>query len=227
LRESKRTLLSSPWGHFYYRPKKAVGSPTFLWRDLEPADWLFHKVNENLWMTLQSWLVSRELSQMAGPWDTRLCTDDDGEYFCRVILACERIKFVPEAFSYVSTVNAGSLSKNIHLSKNKLDSQFESMCLHIQYLRSMEDSQRTRAACLKYLQRWLIYFYPEHADIVARANRLANELGGQLQTPELGWKWDWIRRLFGWAVAKRISFAMRRTSVFPSKSWDYVLSKLE
>ncbi|MEO7863191.1 MAG: glycosyltransferase family A protein, partial [Nitrospirales bacterium] len=42
LRESKKTLLSSPWGYFYYRPKKAKGLPTVLWQDLEPADWLFH-----------------------------------------------------------------------------------------------------------------------------------------------------------------------------------------
>lgn len=227
LRESKRTLLSSSWGSFFYRPKKAMGLPTVLWQDLEPVDWLFHKLNENLWMTSQSWLVSRELSQMAGLWDTRLCADDDGEYFCRVVLACERIKFVSEAFSYVSKVNVGSLSKNIHLSKIKLDSQFASMCLHIQYLRSMEDSQRTRVACLKFLQRWLIYFYPEHVEIVARANSLAHELGGQLQTPALSWKWDWLRRLFGWRVAKRVSFSMRRTAGYPSKFWDYVLSKLE
>lgn len=227
LREGKKTLLSSPWGYFYYRPKKSVVLPTSLWRDLEPADWLFHKLNENLWMTSQSWLVSRELSQMAGPWDTRLSADDDGEYFCRVLLACEHVKFVPDAFSYVNKLNVGSLSKNIHQSKQKLQSQFESMRLHIHYLRSLEDSQRTKAACIKYLQRWLIYFYPEHVDIVAPVNKLAQELGGQLRIPKLSWKWDWLRCLFGWSVAKRVSFKLQRTSVIPSMSWDYVLSKLE
>jgi len=227
LNQSKRTLLSSSWGYFFYRPTKSWFPRTSLWQDLKPVDWLFNKLDENIWMTSQSWLVSRELAELAGPWDTRLCADDDGEYFCRVILSCEGIKFVPEAMSYVSAINTGSLSKNIHSSRRKLDSQFESICLHVKYLRSLEDSERTRAACLKYLQRWLIYFYPECPDIVARANNLARDLGGELQMPELNTKWDWLRRVFGWKAAKTISFAMQGTCVLPSKSWDYVLSKLE
>jgi glycosyltransferase involved in cell wall biosynthesis len=225
--ESKRILLSSSWGYFFYCPRKARFVRTSLWQDLEPVDWLLNKLNENIWMTCQSWLVSRELSQMAGPWDTRLCADDDGEYFSRVILSSELIKFVPDAISYVSTANADSLSKNFHMSERKVRSQFESICLQIKYLRSIEDSERTRAACLKELQRWLIYFYPEFPDIVACANSLAGKLGGQLRIPELSWKWDWLRRLFGWEVAKRISLAMQGTSVLPSKTLDYILSKLE
>lgn len=227
INESRRILLSSAWGCFFYRPKKARFVRTSLWQDLEPLDWLLKKLNEGVWMACQSWLVSRELSQMAGPWDTRLSADDDGEYFARVILSAERIKFVPDAISYVSTVNAGSLSKNTHSSERKVRSQFQSTCLQIQYLRSIEDSERTRAACLNELQRWLIYFYPEFPDIVARANSLAGELGGQLTTPELSWKWNWLRRLFGWEVAKRISLAVQGTSVLPSKSLDYVFSRLE
>lgn len=227
INESRRILLSSAWGCFFYRPKKARFVRTSLWQDLEPLDWLLNKLNEGVWMACQSWLVSRELSQMAGPWDTRLSADDDGEYFARAILSAELIKFVPDAISYVSTVNAGSLSKNTHSSERKVRSQFQSTCLQIQYLRSLEDSERTRAACLKELQRWLIYFYPEFPDIVARANSLAGELGGQLTTPELSWKWNWLRRLFGWEVAKRISLAMQGTSVLPSKSLDYVFSRLE
>jgi len=35
-------------------------------------------------MQTDNWLVSRELSEMAGPWDARLWRDNDGEYFARV-----------------------------------------------------------------------------------------------------------------------------------------------
>src|SRR5437867_2936633 len=57
--ESRRTLLSSSWGTFFYRPSKAAFLPTSLWQDLKPLDWLLIKMNENAWMTSQSWLVSR------------------------------------------------------------------------------------------------------------------------------------------------------------------------
>ena len=36
----KRTLLSSAWGHFFYRHSKAQFKPTPLWCDLSPVEWL-------------------------------------------------------------------------------------------------------------------------------------------------------------------------------------------
>ena len=46
-------------------------------------------------MQTATWLVSRELTEVAGPWDARLLSDDDGEYFCRVLLASNGVHFVP------------------------------------------------------------------------------------------------------------------------------------
>ena len=64
----------------------------------------------NLYMQTASWLVSRELAEAAGPWDTRLLGDDDGEYFCRVLLASDGVRFVPEAKVYYRTSGTSSLS---------------------------------------------------------------------------------------------------------------------
>lgn len=225
--ESKTTLLSSAWGCFFYRPGKAKFVRTSLWKDLGPCEWLFNKLSEGLWMACQSWLVSRELSELAGPWDVRLSADDDGEYFSRVMLSSERIKFVPEAHSYVSTVNANSLSKNTHSSERKAWSQLESIRLQMQYLRSLEDSGRTREACLKEIQRSMISFYPEFPDVVSQANSLAAQLSGQLRIPELGWKWNWLQHLLGFNIAKQISLRLQGASVWPSKWLDHLCSRLE
>src|SRR5271166_4732111 len=94
---SNRMLFSSGWGYFAYRTDRAEFSPTSLWCDLSPAEWLLRKMRENLHMQTATWLVSRELTEAAGPWDVRLFVDDDGEYFCRVILASDGIRFVPQA----------------------------------------------------------------------------------------------------------------------------------
>ena len=51
-------------------------------------------------MPVHAWLVTRELTEAAGPWDTTMFVDDDGEYFCRVLLASEGVRFVPEAKVY-------------------------------------------------------------------------------------------------------------------------------
>src|SRR5437870_7618103 len=95
--QSKRTLFSSSWGYFFYRLKRAEFTPTPLWCDLYPVEWLIRKMGQNLHMQTATWLVSRELTEVAGPWNTQLLGDDDGEYFCRVLLASDGVRFVREA----------------------------------------------------------------------------------------------------------------------------------
>jgi glycosyltransferase involved in cell wall biosynthesis len=223
---SKRTLISSAWAHFLYRPARANFIPTSLWKDLTPAEWLIHKMGENLHMQTATWLVSRELSDAAGPWNTELAVDDDGEYFCRVLLASDGVHFVPAAKVYYRMSVASSLSY-IGQSDRKLEGQWKSIQLHIGYLRSLEDSARVRNACLRYLQNWLITFYPERLDIVERAQSVAMSLGGQLEIPRLPWKYSWIKKLFGWGPAKRarLLFPNMRWSV--TKYWDKTLFRIQ
>src|ERR1017187_4250268 len=84
---SNRTLFSGAWGRFIYRSSRARFVPTLLWCDLSPLEWLMRKLERDLFMQPATWLVSRALTEAAGPWDTRLSLDDDGEYFCRVVRA--------------------------------------------------------------------------------------------------------------------------------------------
>jgi len=145
-----RTLFSSAWGRFYYRIDKASFASTSLWCDLSPVEWLIRKLGQNLHMPPATWLVPRELTDAAGLWDTRLSLDDDGEYFCRLILASDVIRFVPDAKVFYRASGPGSLS-SIDESEKKLISQFLSMQLHVGYVRSLEDSERvlSRAGCFR------------------------------------------------------------------------------
>ncbi len=223
---SDRMLLSSGWGYFMYRPHRATFTPTALWCDLPPVEWLIRKLGQNLHMQTATWLVSRKLTDTAGPWDTRLLGDDDGEYFCRVLLASDGIRFVPEGRVFYRMSGSGRLSY-IGRSSRKMEAQFVSMRLHIAYLRSLEDSERVRAACVTYLQNWLLHFYPDRLDIVKEVEQLATELGGRLETPRLSWKYDWIRRLFGWSLAKRAQIYVPRARWTLARFWDRLLSWLE
>ena len=217
---SKTTLLCSAWGRCYYRSEKAKFTPTPLWQDLQPVEWLIRKYENNLWMSPESWLVSRELSEAAGPWDIRLLRNNDGEYFDRVVCASDGIRFVPEARSYLRTVNFHSISSDLHLSEQKLESMFLSLALGIGYLRALEDSERTRAACLKQLKASLIYFYAETPEVVEKVGKLAKELGGKLGVPELSWKYSMIQRAFGWKVAKKAQRAAAKAKTGFLMRWD-------
>lgn len=205
--DSRQVLLSSSWAHFNYRIQRARFVPTPLWQNLSPVEWLLRKMSGNLHMQTATWLTSRELATAAGPWDTRLLTDDDGEYFCRVLLASKGTCFVPEARVFYRITQSSRLS-HIGASDRKKDSMLISMKLHLQYLRSFEDSERVRKACLDYLQTWYHAFYPERPDIVAELQSLATDLRGRLQEPRLRWKYAWIKPLFGWKAAKGAQSAL-------------------
>lgn len=223
---SALTLLSGGWSYFRYRTDRAKFSPTPLWCDLSPVEWLLRKLGQNLHMQTATWLVSRELTQAAGPWDSRLAFDDDGEYFCRVMLASDGIRFVPESQVFYRVTPSSRVSI-IGQSDKKKESMLLSMQLHIKYLRSLEDSQRVRAACLTYLQNWLINVYPERPDLVQKLEELAVELGGRLEPPRLRWKYAWIRPLFGWGAAKQAQFALPQVKVSLTRFWDGAIYKLE
>jgi glycosyltransferase involved in cell wall biosynthesis len=218
-------LLSSGFGKFMYRPEHAQFIPTALWCDLSPADWLVRKLGQNLFMQTSTWLTSRELCDQAGPWNPALITDDDGEYFCRVLRASAGTRFVPESKVYYRASGSGSLSY-LGLANKKLDAQWHSMELHLACLRSLEDSQRARQAGVAYLQNWLVHFYPDRPDLVQKANSAAAELGGELHVPRLSWKYSWIAALFGAAAAKRAQLLMPRIRWALKRSIDRTLARI-
>jgi glycosyltransferase involved in cell wall biosynthesis len=223
---SPRVLLSAEWGSFYSRPAKARFQRSELWSDLSAHEWLLRKLESNAFMADSAWLVSRALTDLAGPWDEQLWKDNDGEYFCRVVLAAEGIKFVSDAKVYYRRTGPGSVS-HIGASRRKLESQARSIVLHVKYLRSFGDDARTRAACLAYVQRWLPEFYPEHPDLVEQLGNCAADVGGALQAPSLGWKHDWLRQFVGWKLARKIQRTTRNARQRAAIQLDSFADRLE
>jgi glycosyltransferase involved in cell wall biosynthesis len=221
-----RTLISSGWGYFAYRSERAKFLPTSLWCDLSPVEWLLRKMGENLHMQTATWLTSRVLTKAAGPWDPRLFVDDDGEYFCRVLLASEGVRFVPGPKVYYRISTSARLS-HIGQSNKKKDAQLLSMKLHVKYIRSLEDSDRVRAACRTYLEDWLMNFYPERPDIVRELEILAASLGGRLKMPRLRRKYAWIKMLFGWGAAKNAQIVLPQLKASLLRSFDKAMLRRE
>jgi glycosyltransferase involved in cell wall biosynthesis len=221
-----RTLLSSAWGRFMYRVSRAkfVSSP--LWCDLTPAEWLIRKMGQNVFMQTDSWLVSRKLCEAAGAWETLLLSDDDGEYFCRVVLASNGIRFVPEAKAFYRVTRPNRLS-HVGLSDKKQYALLLSIQLHLKYIQSLENSDRIRAACIAFLQDSLINFYPERPDIVRELENLAWRLGDQLKTPRLRWKYAWMKPLFGWSLAKQAQLVLPQLKASFMRYLDGMMYKIE
>lgn len=224
--DSRRILLSSPWAYFYYRTNRARFVQNSLCQDLSPVEWLLRKMSENLHMQTATWLMSRELAEAAGPWDTRLLSDDDGEYFCRVLMASEGTRFVGGTGVFYRVANSGNLSF-IGSSDKKKDAMLRSMELYTKYLCSMEESERVRRACLTYLQNWYDIFYPERPDLVSKVQAMAAGLDGCLKEPQLRWKYSWLRPIFGWKTAKSAQRTLPQIKGSCVRAWDKMMYRLQ
>ena len=222
--DGPRVLLTSSWAKFYYRYKKAKFRPDNLWQDLDPAGWLITKFNENVFMNPAVWLVSRELSDLAGPWNIKTAPDDDGEYIARVVVASKKVRFVPEARCYYRKSNPASLSKDP--SDKALQGILLSIRLSSGYLLSLEDSERTRTACLRVLQVSAGTLNRGLGDILKKADELAIELGGRLSPPIVNWKYALAKRILGPNLAKRSKEVSARVRQTVAWNWDKLLYNL-
>lgn len=215
-------LLSSAFGYFYYRKHRAKFIPTKLWRDLKPTEWFIIRLVDRVWIHPGAWLVSRRLTDRVGPWDERLSLNDDGEYFCRLVAACDDIKFVPESRSFYRQVNVNSLSNTFtHKSRESL---YLSLELCYRCLLALEDSERSRTAALQHLQVCLINFYPEESELLSKIFELARELGGDLTLPRLKFKYTVVKNILGWKVAKNLIFEIPRVKKMIYGHYDRMLN---
>ncbi|MEA3274491.1 MAG: glycosyltransferase family A protein [Pseudomonadota bacterium] len=219
------TLLTSAWGKFFFRPEKAKFIPDSLWQDLAPVDWIMTKFSNNVWMNPAVWLVSRRLTELAGFWDERLASsgDDDGEYICRVVAQSSDVKFVRDARCCYRIGTVGSLNWNMERDAKSLAALVLSLSLSIDHLRALEDSERTRAAGIKYLQFFLPSFYGTDEALTKKIEELANELGGKLVSPKTSWKYLPVEMAFGKSAAKRVMNNWRAAKLLAYGTWDKFL----
>jgi hypothetical protein len=128
------------------------------------------------------------------------------------------VKFVSDAKLYYRVGNYRGLNKA--RTARAETALFGSKVKSIRHLMSLEDSPRTRAASVRLLQDWLPDFYPHRADIVSQARQLAQELGGELQTPAVRGKYRPIEWLFGYPTAVAAMRVLPRLRDQAACKWD-------
>jgi len=217
------TLLSGPPGIFYWRIEKAKFIPNALWQDLGSLEWLIEKFSGPLWFIPACWLVSRKLTEIAGPWDKRLSMDDDGEYFCRIVASSKMVKFVRNARCYYRQ-SVNQLSRKC--SDEAIRSLFLSTQLCINFFISLEESEKTKKAARKFLQERLRIFYPGQTNIIKELNMMAIKLGAELELPVFKWKKRLLIRMFGWEIASAYLDVEQRLKLYIPAKWDEILFRL-
>jgi len=200
LAECPGYVASGPWARFESNPATATFVPEENWRDCESIEWLALNFAGYGMMPPASWLTPRSLLDRAGPWDERLSLNDDGEYFCRVLLASQGIKFCAGTRTYYRSNFSGSVSWR--RSPEAWQSAFLSHELCTQHMLAKEDSPRARRACADLFQRLAFAMYPDSPELVARCEREAAKLGGSALRPGGGVLFQLLNRVVGWKSAR-------------------------
>lgn len=202
LDSDRGSISSAAWGRFTTQPEKATFCADPLWQTLSPIDWVVIALVQNTMMNPACWLLPREIAQTAGNWDETLTLNDDGEYFWRMILASQQVRFCPKATVYYRSSITGSLSsQTTPLAWQSLYRSLESVEHH---LLSIETSDRTRHALATAFQRFIYQTYPAVPMLRKTATQKVSQLGGADLLPMGGQTFQKCSRLIGWKLAKRL-----------------------
>ncbi len=210
LRQRPAGLVATcTWGRFQTDPSAARFVDQAVFRDFSPVEFLAFAAETGAMMHPSAWLLPRPIIGLAGPWNETLSLNDDGEYFCRVLLASAGTTYCPAGRSYYRSGLPGSLSQQRDDRARR--SQFRSVKLIEQHLLAAEDSPRTRRATANHYQRFIHDFFPAPADLMQQAAaRVAAFGGSSLPTPSMGPRTRRLASLLGWKNVWRLKYLLDR-----------------
>jgi len=213
---NQNCTASGAWARFYNDVSEALFKPQPLWKDFYPVDFLLCAWEGNWMMHPAAWLTPRAIAEQAGAWDKTLSLNDDGEYFCRIVLASREIKFCSASRVYYRSGIQGSLSAS--KSAAAWRSQWRSVQLDRMHLFSQEDSPRTRRAFANRFQRLIYDIYPNHLDLIGEIEAEIQQLGGTDLPPVGSPLFQRVATVVGWKLAKHLQHW--KTSLTDSLTWQ-------
>jgi glycosyltransferase involved in cell wall biosynthesis len=158
-----------------------------------------------------AWLTPKKIIDKAGDWNETLSLDDDGEFFCRILLASKGVRYSYDGINYYRKFkNAGSLSASA--SYKAMKSALESNLLKSTNLLQHSESPLAKKALARFFMENAFNFYPQFKDLSDIAEKKANELGGcEFEPYPKGYK-KILNLLLGWKQIKKLEFVKRKYS---------------
>ena len=198
------SIASSAWSRFCARPGESAPKVEPVWCDLSPQEYLISSWLGGGMMPLFGWLTPHQQIIRAGVWDETLSTNDDGEYFTRVVLQSAGIVFCSEAAGFYRSGNPSSLSRRVD--RRSAESDFKAIHKSCNYLLAANSSALARRASAAAYQRFAYRYYPRFSDLTYQAELLLAKLGGSDLEFEGGRQSQIISSIFGWKTAKRLQY---------------------
>ncbi|MFD2917449.1 glycosyltransferase family 2 protein [Psychroserpens luteus] len=193
--------------HFYHEPEHGIITDhDFLYSTESPKDFLINLYGANgkdyNMVQTSAWLTPRAVIEKAGLWDETLSKDQDGEFFCRVVVNAQGVSYQPEVKNYYRKHVAGENIAN-QKQRRHLESQFRAIESKLNQLKILENTVAYKNAFALQYKLLAIDAYPEFKDIYKMAITNSKALGGSSYEPVLGGNIiEIVKVTFGWKKAK-------------------------
>ena len=178
LKQSDNSISSCPWGVFYKTKEDVEIKTELVWKDyINPVDWLTDAWLGGGMMQTACWLTPRKLIQNSGGWNESLLKNpnDDGEFFCRVLLQSESIFFAEKATVYYRKPAASNVSRQI--SSIAVNSQLESYKQYEVHILKKVDSEKIRNAIANNYVYFIYKYDRAFPDLCKLAENYVYQLG--------------------------------------------------
>jgi len=154
-------------------------------------------------VTVHSWLTPRKLIDKAGPWDESISLDDDGEFFSRVVLASEGIKFSPTGFNYYRKFDDRQ-NQSAQKSKRAMESAVTAIDLKRDHLKAKTTDPMVDRVFAKHYWWTGVLAYPQFKSLSGYCIKKAKQLGYSGEKYVGGRSGHLLAALLGWKAARLI-----------------------
>jgi glycosyltransferase involved in cell wall biosynthesis len=202
-RSGKNTIASCGWAHFAGNISDAVFYPQKVWKNYEdPHRWL-----EDAWlgggmMQTACWLTPRSIIEKTTGWDMRLTQNQDGEFFCRVLLQSGNIAFTNTSKVYYRV--PGDLNISSQKSKMAISSLLESYHSYELNILKVDDYPNIRVALGTNYLNFIYQYNDSFPDLAEKAKRYFRNLGFTKMWPVGGIRFKLVSKIVGVENALKI-----------------------
>ena len=156
-----------------------------------------------------AWLTPRAIIDKAGLWNEFRCPDDDGEFFCRVILAAEGVKFSDQGINYYrkyKTASSLSGQKNAEAFENII----ESLNLKYKYLKQRTSEPLLDRIFARHYWWTGVAAYPSFKELSGYCIQKATDLGYKGKKYMGGPAGHTLAGFFGWKPVRFMAYWQQR-----------------
>ena len=215
LLNSPDKLAVCPTIHFFDGEDFKSKQPIHEWYKEDsddPVDFLINLYGGDLigptyggMITVHAWLTPKDIIQKAGFWNEGLTVDDDGEFFCRVLLASSGTRYTESGINYYRKyLNKKSLSAQ--KSEQAVLSAFSSLQLKRNQLLSRTSDSRARVSLARCFGEFSFSNYNFSIQISKEAEKMGIELDANIDY-NLFYKAKLKRglsKMLGWRFVKKL-----------------------